>query len=101
MGPKPANTSSKFYKPDQRCAYPSNNIGHDSEDCINLKYKIQYLIDQEVVSLQMVSPNINTNPLSNNGGININMIEMNDYWSVTKVITHNIHDELESDVLPQ
>ncbi|KAK4730384.1 hypothetical protein R3W88_023372 [Solanum pinnatisectum] len=51
MGPKPVDTSSKFYRPDQRCAYHSNNVGHDTEDCTNLKHKIQDLIDQKVVSL--------------------------------------------------
>ncbi|KAK4718475.1 hypothetical protein R3W88_016813 [Solanum pinnatisectum] len=40
VGPKPVNTKSKFYRPDQRCAYHSNNIGDDTEDCINLKHKI-------------------------------------------------------------
>ena len=72
------DTSSKIYWPDQRCAYHSNSIGHDTEDCINLKHKNQDLIDQEVVSIQTAVPNVNTNPLSNHGGVNINMIETYD-----------------------
>ncbi|KAK4734356.1 hypothetical protein R3W88_008617 [Solanum pinnatisectum] len=68
VGPKPIDTSSKFYRPDQRCAYLSNGVGHDTEDCINLKHKIQDLIDQKVVSLQTVAPNVNSNPLSNHRG---------------------------------
>ncbi|KAK4731886.1 hypothetical protein R3W88_024874 [Solanum pinnatisectum] len=80
VGPKPVDTSSKFYRPDQRCAYHSNNIGHDTEDCINLKHKIQDLIDQKVVSLQTVAPNVNSNPLPNHRGVTINMIETDDDW---------------------
>ena len=75
VGPKPVDVNSKFYRPDQRCAYHSNSVGHDTEDCINLKHKIQDLIDQEVVSLQPAVPNVNTNPLPNHGGENTNMIE--------------------------
>ena len=78
MGPKSEDTSYKFYKPDQRCAYHSNSVGHDTEDCINLKHKIQESVNQEVVSLQTVAPNVNNNPLPNYGGVNINMIEMDD-----------------------
>ena len=78
VGPKPVDTSSKFYRPDQKCAYHSNNVGHDIEDCINLKHKIQDLIDQNVVSLQTVAPNVNSNPLPNHGGVTINMIETDD-----------------------
>ncbi|KAK4721901.1 hypothetical protein R3W88_012134 [Solanum pinnatisectum] len=51
VGPKPVDTNSKFYRPDQRCAYHSNNVGHDTEDCINLKHEIQDLIDQKVAAL--------------------------------------------------
>ncbi|XP_069145683.1 uncharacterized protein [Solanum lycopersicum] len=48
MGPKPVDVNSRFYIPEQRCAYHSNSVGHDTEDCINLKHKIQNFIDQEV-----------------------------------------------------
>ena len=95
LGPKPMDVNSKFYKPDKRCAYHSNNVGHDTEDCINLKHKIQDLIDQEVVSLQPVAPNINTNLLPNYENSHINMIKMDEDWCVMKMITPIIHDDLE------
>lgn len=78
VGPKSVDTSSKFYRPNQKCSNHSNNIGYDTEECINLKHKIQDLIDQKVVSLQTVSPNVNNNPFPNNGGVTINMIEADD-----------------------
>ncbi|KAK4722115.1 hypothetical protein R3W88_012348 [Solanum pinnatisectum] len=72
--PKPVDTSSKFYRVDQRCEYHSNSVGHDTEDCVNLKHKIQDLIDQRVVTLQTTTPSVNNNPMSNYGGVTINMM---------------------------
>ena len=86
MGPKPVYIYSKFYRPDQRCVYHFNSVGHDTEDCINLKHNVKYLIDQEVISLQPAAPNVNTNLLPNHGGGNVNMIETDDDWCGTKVI---------------
>ena len=48
-----------------------------------------------MVSVQAATPNVITNPLPNYGAVNINMIETDDYWCVTKVITPVVHDELE------
>ena len=84
IGPKPVDTSSLFYPDDRVCAYHSNSGWHDTKDCINLKSKIQYLIDQNVVKI--VVPNVNSNPLTNNGGTTINMIETEDEWCMVKVI---------------
>ncbi|XP_069145633.1 uncharacterized protein [Solanum lycopersicum] len=94
-GPKPVDVNSKFYRPDQRCAYHSNSVGHDTEDCINLKHKIQDLIDQEVVSLQPAAPSVNTNPLPNHGGGNINMIETEEDEREAKRITPVVQEDLE------
>ncbi|XP_069149116.1 uncharacterized protein [Solanum lycopersicum] len=95
VGPKPVDVHSRFYRPEQRCAYHSNSVGHDTEDCINLKHKIQDLIDQEVVSLQPAAPNVNTNPLPNHGGGNINMIEIDDDEREAKRITPIVQEDLE------
>ncbi|XP_015072542.1 uncharacterized protein LOC107016648 [Solanum pennellii] len=95
VGPKPVDVNSKFYKPEQRCAYHSNSVGHDTEDCINLKHMIQDLIDQEVFSLQPAAPNVNTNPLPNHGGGNINMIETDEDECETKRITPVAQEDLE------
>ncbi|XP_069150323.1 uncharacterized protein [Solanum lycopersicum] len=98
VGPKLVDVNSKFYKPEQRCAYHSNSVGHDTEDYIILKHKIQDLIDQEVVSLQSAVPNVNTNPLSNHGGGNINMIETDEDECETKRITPVAQEDMEKAV---
>jgi len=69
------NPTTKFFRADQRCAYHSGGAGHDTEGCINLKHKIQDLIDNRVITLQAPAPNVNLNTLPNHGGATINMIE--------------------------
>ncbi|XP_069152059.1 uncharacterized protein [Solanum lycopersicum] len=81
VGPKPVDVNS--------------NVGHDIEDSINLKHKIQDLIDQEVVSLQPTVLNVNTNLLPNHGGGNINMIETDEDECETKRITPFAQEDLE------
>ena len=98
MGPKPVDTSSKFYKPDQRCVYHSNSFGRDTKDCINLKHKILDLIDQKVVSLKTVVTNVNSNCLPNREGVTINMIETDDHWCMAKEVVPIAHEKLERDV---
>ncbi|XP_015064577.1 uncharacterized protein LOC107009747 [Solanum pennellii] len=41
VGPKPVDINSIIYRSDQRYAYYSKSVGNETEDCINLKHKIQ------------------------------------------------------------
>ncbi|XP_004240794.1 uncharacterized protein [Solanum lycopersicum] len=68
VGPKPVDVNSKFYKLEQRCAYHSNSPAE---------------------------PNVNTNPLPNRGGGNINMIETDEHECETKRITPVTEEDLE------
>ena len=43
--PKNPNTTSPHYHPNSKCAYHSDSVGHDTNDCWALKHKIQDLID--------------------------------------------------------
>ena len=45
---KPFNAS-PCYNHEERCAYPSNSPGHDTNHCWVLKNKIQDLIDEGVL----------------------------------------------------
>ena len=71
---------------------------NDTEDCINFKHKIHDFIDQEVVSLQQAAPNVNIKPLLNHGGGKVTIIEIDNDWCWTKVITSIVYDKLEKDV---
>ncbi|XP_055803406.1 uncharacterized protein LOC129872442 [Solanum dulcamara] len=95
IDPENINVNSKLYKPDLYYAYHSGGAGHITEDCINLKHKIQDLIDQKVVTLQTAGPNVNNNPPSNHGGVTINMIEIGKDWNTDKPIVPVKLDNLE------
>lgn len=94
IDPENINVNSKLYRPDHYCAYHSRGAGHTTENCINLKHRIQDLIDQKVITLQTAAPNVNCNPLSNHEGVTINMIEVEEDWYVDKVIIPVNHDGL-------
>ena len=91
------DTSSKLYRPDQMCVYHSNSVGHNTEDCINLKTQDSRSDKLRSGFSSKTTPNVNTNPLPNNGGVSIKMIEIDD-WCMTKAITPIVHDKLKRDV---
>lgn len=74
------NPSTEFFRADQWCANLSGSAGHDTKGCINLIHKIQDLIDIKVITLEVDAPNVNLNPLSNHGGVTINLIERDKDW---------------------
>ncbi|XP_060170681.1 uncharacterized protein LOC132601617 [Lycium barbarum] len=57
---------------------------HSTEDCINLKHKIQDLIDKKEITLETATPNVNTNPLPNHGNNGVHMIERDEDWDFAK-----------------
>ncbi|XP_015170631.1 uncharacterized protein [Solanum tuberosum] len=92
---KNINVNSKLYRPDLHCAYHSGGAGHITEDCINLKHKIQDLIDQKVATLQTATPSVNSNPMPNHGGVTINMVKVEEDLNVNKVIISANLEKLE------
>ncbi|KAJ8573811.1 hypothetical protein K7X08_010322 [Anisodus acutangulus] len=71
---------SHFYRPDQTGAYYCGENGHLTEDCINLKHKLQDLIDKRELILEAATPNVNTNALPNHGANQIHMIKREEDW---------------------
>ncbi|XP_049405306.1 uncharacterized protein LOC125868788 [Solanum stenotomum] len=87
IDPNNINVNSKLYRSDLHCAYHSGGAGHITENYINLKHKIQDLIDQKVVTLQTATPNVDSNPMPNHGGVTINMVEVEEDLNVKKVLS--------------
>ena len=56
------------HDPNASCAYHAGFIGHSTEDCWALKYKIQDLINQDILTFYEEIPNVNKNPLPNHIG---------------------------------
>lgn len=62
------------HDPNASCAYHAGYIGRSTEDCWALKYKVQDLINQEILSFSEEKPNVKTNPLPNHGGSAVNAV---------------------------
>ena len=47
--PKNPNTTSPRYNSNARCAYHSDSLGHDTNDCWALKNKVQDLVEAKEI----------------------------------------------------
>ncbi|XP_070001936.1 uncharacterized protein [Nicotiana sylvestris] len=71
---------SQWINPNKTCAYHSGMKGHTIDECRSLKDKIQNLIDNEIIITKEPAPNVRNNPLPDNKGGVIHMIEIEDDW---------------------
>ncbi|XP_050876611.1 uncharacterized protein LOC127080324 [Lathyrus oleraceus] len=62
------------HDPNASCAYHAGFIGYSTEDCWALKYKIQDLINQDILTFSEEKPNVKTNPLPNNCGAAVSAV---------------------------
>lgn len=62
------------HDPNASCAYHVGFIGNSIEDCWALKYKIQDLINYEILTFSEEKPNVKTNPFTNHGGSAVNVV---------------------------
>ena len=61
--PQNPNTSSPCYNPNARCAYHSNSLGHDTNNCWALNNKIQDMIEAKEIEFDpLETPNVITTP---------------------------------------
>ena len=69
IGPHPnPKTFSPKYNPDARRAYHSGSLGHDTNDCWALEYKIQNIIDAKEIEFDPPeTPNVIISPMPNHG----------------------------------
>ena len=56
------------YDQNAKCDYHAGAVGHSTENCQALKYKVQKLIDAKWLSFKMNEPIIGTNPLPSHEG---------------------------------
>jgi len=65
----------KGYDPNARCDYHAGAIGHSTENCKALKFKVQNLINAKWLSFTNDSLNVESNPLPGHGRPSVNAIE--------------------------
>ncbi|XP_070006760.1 uncharacterized protein [Nicotiana sylvestris] len=71
---------SQWINPNKTCAYYSGMKGHTIDECRSLKDKIQNLIDNKIIIAKDPALNVHNNPLPDNEGRGIHMIEIEDDW---------------------
>ncbi|RDY06932.1 hypothetical protein CR513_09005, partial [Mucuna pruriens] len=65
----------KNYNPNAKCDYHADTIGHTTEKCWGLKYKVQDLMDMGLLSFKENGPNVKNNLLLGHEVTSINVIE--------------------------
>jgi hypothetical protein len=61
--PRPlSNPLPKWHNPTARCEFRSGGIGHDTDNCYNLKHRVQDLIDQSWYSRLRINPMLSNLP---------------------------------------
>jgi len=71
---------SKWVNPNKTYAYYSGMKGHTIDECRTLKDKIQALIDNKVIQVKEVAPNVRNNSLPDHRSGGIHVIEMDEEW---------------------
>ncbi|XP_055826447.1 uncharacterized protein LOC129894858 [Solanum dulcamara] len=64
-----------WYDNTKHCTYHSGAAGHDTENGLTLKDKIEALIKEGVIQLRGAAPNVNNNPLPNHENVNMITID--------------------------
>ncbi|XP_027368345.1 uncharacterized protein LOC113874309 [Abrus precatorius] len=62
------------YNPNAKCEYHVGSIGHSTENCRALKFKVQDLINAKWLNFKEDNPNIRSNPLLKHGRPSVNAI---------------------------
>ncbi|XVF56240.1 hypothetical protein PTKIN_Ptkin06aG0102900 [Pterospermum kingtungense] len=76
----------KWYNPDLRCDYHNGAVGHDLNNCTALKFRVQSLIDKNVISFNVEGdPNVNKNPLPEH---NVHMVEFDEDDELVAPVEH-------------
>ncbi|XP_058741110.1 uncharacterized protein LOC131613458 [Vicia villosa] len=85
VAPPNINTSSPRYDPNARCAYHSDCVGHDTNNCWTLKHKIQDMIDAGEIEFDpSETPNVITAPMPKHDRA-VNAVDQDSY--VTNVMS--------------
>ncbi|GKV43644.1 hypothetical protein SLEP1_g50907 [Rubroshorea leprosula] len=88
-----------WYNPEARCEYHSGGVGHDLENCLALRHRVQDLIDAKELQIasepKVVGPNIAKNPLPTHDSSTINMIEK-DFEEVQEVAEVTLTNQVPS-----
>lgn len=73
------------YNANARCEFHSGEVGHDVENCMALKYKVQDLIDSKAIQFTPDNgPNVLQNPMPPHSGPSVNVVEFEQKQNLVK-----------------
>ena len=73
------------YNANARCEFHSGGVGHDVENCMALKYKVQDLIDSKAIQFTPDNgPNVLQNPMPPHSGPSVNVVEVEQKQNLVK-----------------
>jgi len=76
----------RYYDANAKCEYHSGEIGHSTENCRALRYKVQSLIDSGWLTFQEQKPSVEKNPLSGHANSTVNAVSVSQGPSLVKQV---------------
>lgn len=71
----PPTPPSRGYDANARCDFHVSSLGNTTEKCLDLKFKVQDLLDCKIISFTAENLNMKNNPMRGHNGPNTNAIE--------------------------
>jgi len=76
----------RYFDANAKCEYHSGEIGHSTENCRALRYKVQSLIDSGWLTFQEQKPNVEKNPLYGHVNSTVNAVSEGQGPSLVKSV---------------
>ena len=80
-------TVSQIYYASAKCEYHSGEVGHSTENCHALKFKVQSLIDSRWLTFQEQKPSVDKNPLTGHANTMVNVVMEEENLSLVRSVT--------------
>ena len=77
----------RYYDASAKCEYHSGEVGHSTENCRALKFKVQSLIDSRWLTFQEQKPSVNKNPLTGHANTTVNVVMEEESPSLVRSMT--------------
>jgi len=77
----------RYYDANAKCEYHSGEVGHSTENCCALKFKVQSLIDSEWLTFQEQKPSVDKNPLTGHANTTVNVVMEEESLSLVRSVT--------------
>lgn len=84
----PPNLLPRGYDANSRCDFHAGSPGHTTKKCLELKFKVQDLLERKIISFTPEGPNVKGNPIPGHNDLTINVVEELDNTVLTQMVDH-------------